>query len=814
MTNRGVLRGLQAGTPQRVLPSGRVQSSVPYTDVSTSARPENVPYTDLSLAHDRFTASALVVRNRYRQSTESLAPEFGTSLLIDWRANVEHKGAALSGPGSQTGWFGPRGLIHTQGIVTQSQNTTALGLGPIGVTHMIQFGNRKGSGAINITPSWGFINGQINVADGATLTMNPTDIYLYGSKCRGGAAFVDSTVWVSRNTGRWEGTTNTTDFVGFLSYPVIGGDTRLSRRIAFMADDFLPTGGSFMAPLLGTGGNTMDADAPAIGENIGFYVPRLANGTANIGLHSDSPLRLWSDTNTFSAQPALPAIQIGGTHTLDFSNATGPTGGLVSITGTWKFKQAGYALGGIGFLGFTPTVTNDSSLSAGTSIPLQILSVFSPTYSGDNTTGAQTYADVRSQSFSFTTSRAAGSGTFTITNLTDSQFSGTVGANTTVTTRRAIYIKDLTNSGTVTNNIGLDIDAFSVGATLALGIRNASKSVLSGGVYGDTASGGNLTLSPTTNSTQGDIKLDGPTVYLMPTNYTNGGSSNYTAIRSDYTVTMSASGGAGGTGNGFFWLNATPTLTYSTQGNVFGGYTGLREAPTIKNAASSGSINLGGYNGFSTNPTFNANDPGAATTVTVGQHAGVNIGVTLSRTTSGTMTLTSSYGVYASAPVVAANTTIGTRYDLYAVGAQVAGTVTTRAGLRIDDGSGAGTFTTQYGIDIASLTAAGTNVSIRVSGSAPILLAPKTSFGSSSTAATWNAHVMGGNSAATGLGLDTSTTGPTAPSSNAAGVLSIYKGTTNYYLLCTFNDGGTTRYRYMQLNGTGATWTHGTTLPT
>ena len=84
------------------------------------------------------------------------------------------------------------------------------------------------------------------------------------------------------------------------------------------------------------------------------------------------------------------------------------------------------------------------------------------------------------------------------------------------------------------------------------------------------------------------------------------------------------------------------------------------------------------------------------------------------------------------------------------------------------------------------------------------------------TAPTWNVHVQGGNAATTALGLDISTTAPTAPASNAAGVISVYAGSggSNKYLLVTFNDGGTTRYRYMNLNSTSTTWTHATTLPT
>jgi hypothetical protein len=81
-------------------------------------------------------------------------------------------------------------------------------------------------------------------------------------------------------------------------------------------------------------------------------------------------------------------------------------------------------------------------------------------------------------------------------------------------------------------------------------------------------------------------------------------------------------------------------------------------------------------------------------------------------------------------------------------------------------------------------------------------------------APTWNVHVMGGNAAINAVGLDVSTTIATAPGSNAACAMQIFKGTTNYYLMFVFNDAGTTRYKYLQLNGTGSTWATGTTVPT
>lgn len=66
------------------------------------------------------------------------------------------------------------------------------------------------------------------------------------------------------------------------------------------------------------------------------------------------------------------------------------------------------------------------------------------------------------------------------------------------------------------------------------------------------------------------------------------------------------------------------------------------------------------------------------------------------------------------------------------------------------------------------------------------------------------------------LKLSATTSGPSSLTSNTDMRMTLYKGSggTNYYLLFAFNDGGTVRYKYMLLNGTGTTWTTGTSLPT
>lgn len=172
------------------------------------------------------------------------------------------------------------------------------------------------------------------------------------------------------------------------------------------------------------------------------------------------------------------------------------------------------------------------------------------------------------------------------------------------------------------------------------------------------------------------------------------------------------------------------------------------------------------------------------------------------------ITITSAWGVFANL-----NHGIGTLTTGIAGQFRVSesfGTLTTGIGLDVVSVNSSGTITTMIGLRMTALV--GTTIWGMQVGNYSSYHHGPIAFGGT-TAPTWNVHVQGGNAAINAIGIDVSTTGPTAPGSSAAGVISIYKGATNWYLLVTFNDAGTTRYRYMQLNGTTATWTHATTLP-
>jgi hypothetical protein len=161
----------------------------------------------------------------------------------------------------------------------------------------------------------------------------------------------------------------------------------------------------------------------------------------------------------------------------------------------------------------------------------------------------------------------------------------------------------------------------------------------------------------------------------------------------------------------------------------------------------------------------------------------------------------------------------------------ISGTIALLAGLYINPGVGSSTNVTRYnaigvgggtstvtttvGVDIGVSNAlGGTNVYAIQAGNYMSFFNGNTTFGSNANPA-YAVDVQGSGNSGT-LALTESATAATSPASNTKALMQVYKGSggTNYYLMITWNDGGTVRYKYMLLNGTGTTWTESTTLPT
>lgn len=168
-------------------------------------------------------------------------------------------------------------------------------------------------------------------------------------------------------------------------------------------------------------------------------------------------------------------------------------------------------------------------------------------------------------------------------------------------------------------------------------------------------------------------------------------------------------------------VTLAPVLTYGiAAGSTIVGWTGFSHQPTHQN---SGAARLTGiYYDFWAQPTFKTNDNTNPQTVTTIEMFRADPTLTPGGST-GTLTVTT-LRQFAAAPVtVPANSTITALNQVNVAGPAVAGTVTTRRGVFIGDGSGAGTFTTNIGIDIAALAAGASNIGIR--SAAPLALTPQ-----------------------------------------------------------------------------------------
>jgi hypothetical protein len=210
-------------------------------------------------------------------------------------------------------------------------------------------------------------------------------------------------------------------------------------------------------------------------------------------------------------------------------------------------------------------------------------------------------------------------------------------------------------------------------------------------------------------------------------------------------------------------VNVGGTIAHTSAGSLFGLLNFFEVAPTVTNTVGS-AVNFGGITGMFVGPTITAN---TQTIANVRTTFGMQFAPVTSVVNAGVISAGTLIG-FQTAPVIGASTTI-----------------TLFQAVNIQAPTVNGTLTTCVGIDIAALTGT-TAIAVRLAAQAnPIQMAM-------------------------------STTGPTTGNltSNTNAVLTLYHGATNYYILIAFNDGGTVRYKYLQLNGTGVTWVTGTALPT
>ncbi len=709
-------------------------------------------------------ATAIKVDNSYTLTQDPTDLAIGSPFHSNITQTLNYSGTAGTGPISQTVFFGPRGQHNTEGLSTYNFSTGTFGLTPLAFLSALGTKNAAAT-AITMTPAWTYVAANIHIADGATVGWSAPDA------ANGPSAFYDSTVFITENSGTWNGPARTVH--SYISNPQFLGNTNIGKRIGYEYFEINEYPGGDFGPILdflglyGMAGN-VDTTNPTVAEQIGFHVPRITGATRNIAARFDAPIELWADTYTHTTDPLNP-IMVGGNHTLNYATPGFP---VLAFTSTFTFVNASSALGGIAFLNGSPLYKNATTKS-GSVWPLGHFLYLAPTHRADTTAvTAGNLVTIRSAP----TFDRVNSGTLTVTNVDHFNITPVINTGVTVTTQRGIYIANKTGAGTVTNNYGLFIETLT--GTSVAGIVNANDMVNLGAIIGGITAGSHLTLRTNATGTPGTIRLDNPTTEFVVTDYT--ATAGYSVALVDATLTMNAA-----SGNGVGGYNWSPLVRFDLVGNGVVSAAFI-DAGTYENIATEAN-NLGSVVSCFAVPTLRSQ-----TATISGDYIGFYNAPSVSKLgASGSMTLNTAYGFVSSL-------TVGTTTS-----------TTNRTALQVNDATGGGTVTTNIGVDVAPLTKGSTNISFRSSGTAAYMAqAGKATFGAS-TAPTWAIDIKGTGGDTGSIGIAEVTTTPTNPPSSA-GVVMYHKANK---IVFAFNDAGTMRYASLDLTGTGVTWVHSTVAP-
>lgn len=214
---------------------------------------------------------------------------------------------------------------------------------------------------------------------------------------------------------------------------------------------------------------TTDITTPKISGSGGLTIQgHSAINTNRVNI--DDQIELLDTDRTFTTTTSN-LINLGGTYTLNF--ATPSIGQMVGFNATVILNQNPGA--GMGTL-FNNSGTFKNGVGLGvTNLANVFAFINQPTFTADtnNQTISQMFPMIERGRYS-----VSGGATMALTTLdqitagNSANAAGTVGSGVTITTRTGFRVKDLTGSGTLTTNIGIDVEALIKGST-NIGIRNA-----------------------------------------------------------------------------------------------------------------------------------------------------------------------------------------------------------------------------------------------------------------------------------------------------------------------------------------------------
>lgn len=721
----------------------------------------------------------------------------------------------------------PRGYVTLSGTTTYAHDA-AIYSDAVDFISLRVHTNPQGV-AKNIVGKNVFINNSTYIARGATINGVPPGFggFYPSLNTYGNLGFEDQPVFTTdASTG---GQLNNCASVSMYSGPLFYEHTHATWVCGLYIDDANAPGNSFGDGLgvidthVGIQINPLVTAATGIAINIGNPDPSVTPlfrilGTGQVlaftgvfgGTASGQLFEISSTTHANKGVIALDAssVQIGASSYTQ-TNALGPTNfHVVAIPNLVTMNSSGGGAGtGNGYTGFSHTNTvvfqaagnifagavgysDAGTIKNTTSTSLALGPLYSmfaaPTIQADDATVTSTgYTTVYSSPI---TSRIT-SGSLSIIAMTAVWSDATVGANTTVTTRTGLLFNDATGSGTVTNQIAIDIGTLAKGGTLNIGIRNKASTLLgtsgqlsissagaisssadittsgnlstsgsgtlvvtgtstvAGGLYGSSASGGNLLVNSTSNATKGYVNLVDE-VRIKATDQTFTAAPQWFGIVNTYTANIT------GTNTINSFINIAPTVIFQQSGFGFGAAIGISHTPTYKNL-SSVAANFGTLFGISSGATITADTQTGLT----GSMTDFSSGITTSVASAGSMTLSALVN-YKATVTVGTGTTVTALTGFQFSAPSVVGTVTTMTGVSIANATGAGTVTTLIGLDIVALTKGGTNIGIRCKSlvqfgsTAQCTVDTSGNFATSGTAATGALTVTGAATVSGNIGFN------------------------------------------------------------
>ncbi len=693
-----------------------------------------------------LNAANTIVAGSYTATADPTTIAEGTALLVHQDQVLNYNVGGIAGPNHATAlrpanWAAlpgsssfPRGHVTLEGTTTAQQNFGLLG-GGVGYIDL-RVTKNVASATTQIAGYQSFISNHTYMADGGTVSWVGSGNWLPSLNNYYHLGFTDQPMFTnsSANGGTLTGTATS-----FYSGPLAGTGATLSKRFGLYVDDataawdtnvaaFVPgttttqvgihiqelvSGATYNIPIqYSSDPNPATTPLFKVAADGFVHTPAVIglgafgtlgikpNGTAGSSdgsLIIDARNMQLGPTNAYShsTSTAFQLMQVANTATITM-NSTASAGifntyGGVTLAGTISFQAAGSSLGSAMF-----SATNTFTASSGISMGTVYGAFLAPAFTGVGAMSVTHYGFSSSPTFT------GSGGTFTAA-MFALRSSPTVNDADVTASRTAVLIDEINgSSGTITSNIGIDIAAFTRGSTM-IGIRNASTTVLSGGLYGSTAAAGGLTIGSTTNASKGTITFSDPVVFsdsvgysgnttfegsveLRPTNAT------LTAIPgwffADGTYTLNFTNANAGTYQTF-----SPTIINQQSAYALGNVVGYRFSPTVKNL-SSVAANYGPIGAFFSQPTVNVD---------------TQTGLTLSALTE--------YRAAALFTQTASGTATTTFWSQFSAGGDISAghTITTRRGVYIEDITGAGTgLVDNIGIDIAAQAkGTGLNVGIR-----------------------------------------------------------------------------------------------------